>query len=177
MFPFKRFIPRVSSIRVPADWFNSVSNMLEGLTINMSVDQSAYVTAPNEMGHGWALNLPLPMVKDYAAKHSFDISIKSATLEEAPVVIISEGYFNKQGATPIQILETELELPVTSTQTFIYAEIDDDGVSQILAQDGGTRPQTDAGIWRKVLYEVAIDNGMPTVSWDRRLDFDVGSPI
>jgi hypothetical protein len=120
-----------------------------------------------------------PPRRSLAVGESFEIRLKTVVVGNKPIVTILGGYFNKQGAVPVPAATTDLELDMNKSKLYIYLEvIDGASVGSILVQDGGTRPYTTAGVWRKVLYEVSTDaNGKPTVEWDRRHDFDLGSPI
>lgn len=180
MIPLLRFTANVSSIRGSADWYNTVSNMLEGLTVLPSPDGKAWIQWPTVDGKGWTLYIPFgSATPDLALANSFDLTMKTFGDDTIkPEITILEGYVNIQGESPVLVAQTDLQLDQNKTLYYVFIEMPDGGTAQILKQDGGTRPQTVAGTWRKVLYEVAVSvKGYVTVTWDRRKDFDIGSPI
>lgn len=178
MWPLKHF-RRGDSIRISADFLETVRNMLSDVTIQPSADDTAWVQAPAPDGRGWTFFVPFGSgATSPNYRKSFDIVVKSWTSGNKPIMTVKEGYGNLQGQAPILFSETDLELEKSTALTYIFLEYPEGGSAIITKQEGGARPQTVPGTWRKVLYEVSTaSNGLPTVDWDRRVDFDIGSPI
>jgi len=182
MWPLRKVQANVTSVRGSADRWNTIMTMLDEFEILPSPDGKAWIQAPQQDGKGWKAYIPYgPATYDHSQKHSFDLLFKTIASGSKPVITILEGYINIQGETPVLVVETDIELerfPTTADATYIYLEMPDGGVAQVLQQIKGVRPKSVPGTWRKILYELYVDSDdFPVITWDRRLDFDIGSPI
>jgi hypothetical protein len=74
MLPLQHFC-KGDSIRLRADFLETVRNMLEGLTVYFSNDNSASVQAPQQNGKGWAIFIPKV---SHGYLKPFDITIDGA---------------------------------------------------------------------------------------------------
>lgn len=164
------FRPKQWLASISADWLNTVARRLNNIQIengDVLIDDRGVYIQPD------LFNIGAPRYRQ-----SFDLLLKTWTTGSKPIMTVKEGYCNLQGQTPILFSETDLELEKSTVLTYIFLEYPENGSPLITKQEGGTRPQTVPGTWRKVLYEVqTAASGLPTVNWDRRVDFDIGSPI
>jgi hypothetical protein len=156
---------------ISADWLNTVARRLNNIFMEngeVIIDDRSIYIQPDIYSGTRIPNFP----------KSFDLVLKSWTSGDKPTMTVKEGYFNRQGQDPYLFAETDLELEKSQTLIYIFLEYPEGGTAAIKQQEGAPRPQTVPGTWRKVLYEVSTAaSGEPTVDWDRRQDFDIGSPI
>lgn len=75
MWPLQHF-SRGDSIRLRADFLETIRNMLEGLTVQFTNDESAWVGAPQQNGKGWTIFIPKASSGQYL--RPFDLTEISA---------------------------------------------------------------------------------------------------
>jgi hypothetical protein len=72
-----RHFTKADSIRLEADFLETVRNMLEDFSIQPSGDDSVYIQAPAPDGHGWTAFIPIGTAGT-TYKKPFDLTVASA---------------------------------------------------------------------------------------------------